>query len=329
MKKILGYLVLLVVVIVACGAALLAYGAFWDRSRPTSATDVVIDSGASFDDVLATLRSDGVVAHTLPMHVLARLRGDEKRVRAGEYRFAPHESAAEVLHALVTEGAEVARWVTIPEGYTDAQIAQRLQSASVGNAHVLARAFATDSIVVGGTRTKSLEGFLFPDTYLVPLGASPAVVEQEFERAFMAALPRDAAQRARALHLTIPQVVTVASLVEREAKVERDRPLIAGVIYHRLRLGMPLQIDATIEYALPEHKTELTTSDLARPSPYNTYLHAGLPPTPIANPGAASLQAAFHPAATKALYYVYCGGGRHVFADTLAQHEANVARCLK
>jgi UPF0755 protein len=124
-------------------------------------------------------------------------------------------------------------------------------------------------------------------------------------------------------------VVTVASLVEREAKVERDRPLIAGVIYNRLRLAMPLQIDATIEYALPRHKTSLTKSDLAIVSPYNTYLHVGLPPTPIANPGKASLDAAFHPAVTKALYYVYCGGGRHVFADTLEQHLANVARCLK
>ena len=162
----------------------------------------------------------------------------------------------------------------------------------------------------------------------MPLDATPAQIEQQMERAFMAALPRDASRRARALHLSVPQIVTVASLVEREAKVERDRPLIAGVIYHRLRLGMPLQIDATIEYVLPKHKSELTESDLAIASPYNTYLHAGLPPTPIANPGAASLEAAFYPAATKALYYVYCGGGRHVFADTLAEHRANVARCL-
>ena len=105
--------------------------------------------------------------------------------------------------------------------------------------------------------------------------------------------------------------------------------MIAGVIYHRLQLGMPLEIDATIEYALPHHKTELSRSDLAIDSPYNTYLHAGLPPTPIANPGRASLEAAFHPASTKALYYVYCGGGRHAFADTLAEHQANVARCLR
>lgn len=322
-------MLVLALLAVAAGAALLAYGAFADRSRPLAQTRVVIPTGASFDGVLTILRQSGVIAHTLPMHVLSRLRGEETQVRAGEYRFGPHESESEILHALVTQGEAVAQWVTIPEGFTAAQIAQRLQSAGIGDAATFVHAFATDSTVVGGARTKNLEGFLFPDTYLVPVGAPPSEVEQQFEQAFSAALPRDAGQRARALHLTVPQVVTVASLVEREAKAERDRPMIAGVIYHRLRLGMPLEIDATIEYALPRHKTALSGSDLAIQSSYNTYLHAGLPPTPIANPGNASLEAAFHPAATKALYYVYCGGGRHVFADTLAEHEANVARCLR
>jgi UPF0755 protein len=116
--------------------------------------------------------------------------------------------------------------------------------------------------------------------------------------------------------------------VEREAKVDVDRPHIAGVIYNRLRLRMPLQVDATIEYALPSHKTELSFADLKIDSPYNSYTHDGLPPTPIANPGAASLRAAFDPAKTDDLYYVYCGNGRHVFAKTNAEHQANVARCL-
>ena len=114
----------------------------------------------------------------------------------------------------------------------------------------------------------------------------------------------------------------------REAKIDAARPVIAGVIYNRLRLNIPLQVDATIEYALPQHKTELSFGDLKIQSPYNSYLHAGLPPTPIANPGHASLEAAFHPAPTDALYYVYCGNGHHVFAKTLSDHQANVARCL-
>ncbi len=320
-------LVLLAVICIA--AASFWYALYGDRSLPVASSDVVIPAGSSFGTVLAILHRDGVVGHALPLHVLARLRGDETKVRAGEYRFAPHESAAEVLRALVTQGAQVARWVTFPEGFTDDQIAARLQQSGIGDARAFSRAFAAGSVVVDGTRTHSLEGFLFPDTYLVPLAAAPAQIETELEAAFFRALPVDAAARARALRLTVPQVVTVASLVEREAKIDRDRPMIAAVIYNRLRLRMPLQIDATIEYALPQHKAELSRADLAVRSPYNTYLHTGLPPTPIANPGRASLEAAFHPAATKALYYVYCGGGAHVFAQTLAQHDANVARCLR
>ncbi len=327
--KLLRALLFLVVAAAIVVVALLLYGAFFDRSRPIARTRVVIPSGASFDDVLGRLRSAGVIAHALPLHVLARLRGEETKVRAGEYRFVPHETEADVLHALVTQGATVAEWVTIPEGFTDEQIAQRLQRAGVGDAATFARSFAAASIVVGGVRTHGLEGFLFPDTYLVPVGATPQQIEEELESGFLAALPADASRRARALHVSVPQAVTVASLVEREAKLDKDRPMIAGVIYNRLRLHMPLQVDATIEYALPHHKQELSRADLAVRSPYNTYLHTGLPPTPIANPGRASLEAAFHPATTKALYYVYCGGGGHVFAETLAQHQANVARCLR
>ena len=183
-------------------------------------------------------------------------------------------------------------------------------------------------MLVDGTRTKNLEGFLFPSTYLVPLGASPEQVEGIMTSEFFRALPRDAASQARRLRVTVPQAIAVASLVEREAKIDADRPMIAGVIYNRLRLGMPLEVDATIEYALPKHKRELSFEDLKIDSPYNSYTHAGLPPTPIANPGRPSMEAALHPSKTEFLYYVYCGNGRHVFAKTLGEHQANVARCL-
>lgn len=250
-------------------------------------------------------------------------------MRAGEYRFTPHLNQSQVLEALVTGGAQVATWVAIPEGFTVAEIAQRLQDGGVGPARSFLSGFMSERIVVDGVRTRNLEGFLFPNTYLVPLGASPQQVAAPMIAQFFKELPRDAAGRARALHVTVPQGVTVASLVEREAKSEVDRPKIAQVIYNRLRLHMPLQVDATIEYALPEHKTQLSYADLRIDSPYNTYTHVGLPPTPIANPGRPSLEAAFHPAKGDDLYYVYCGNDRHVFSKTLAEHQANVARCLQ
>jgi UPF0755 protein len=252
----------------------------------------------------------------LSFRVLARIGHADEEVRAGAYAFAPHETQAEILNQLRSGGAQIATWVTIPEGFTAAQIAQRLQDEGIGRAAAFDRAF------------HGHEGYLFPSTYLVPLAATPDQVTRMLTDQFAKELPPDAAQRARALHVTLAQAVTVASLVEREAKIESDRPVIAGVIYNRLRLGMPLQVDATIEYALPEHKSELSLHDLQIDSPYNTYQHAGLPPTPIANPGQPSLLAALHPAKTDDLYYVYCGNGHHVFAKTLAEHQANVERCL-
>ena len=289
---------------------------FLDRSLPTDSVQVVIPRGSSLGDIASLLQDRGVISNAFAFRVLARVAHNDTDVRAGAYAFAPHATAADVLNQLLTGGAQVATWVTIPEGFTAKQIAQRLQGEGVGKADAFDRAF------------RGHEGFLFPSTYLIPLAATPEQVTRMFTDQFAKELPPDAAQRARALHVSVRQAVTVASLVEREAQIEADRPMIAGVIYNRLRQGIPLQVDATIEYALPAHKTELSLRDLRIDSPYNTYAHTGLPPTPIANPGLPSLEAALHPAKTDALYYVYCGNGHHVFAKTLAEHQANVERCL-
>jgi UPF0755 protein len=322
-----GVASLLAIAIVACGV-------FWyvvaaDRSHPQASQQLVIQRGSTFGEVATQLAEAGVIGNTLTFRILARLRDEDAAVRAGEYRFEPRVTQSDVLHALVTGGAQVATWVTIPEGFTAEQIAARLQGDGLGTSAALRQYFMQEKLLVDGARTKSLEGFLFPSTYLMPLGAAPEQIAALLTGQFLKELPRDAASRARALHVNVPQAVTVASLVEREAKSEADRPQIAAVIYNRLRLGMPLQVDATIEYALPQHKSALSFADLRIDSPYNSYVHVGLPPTPIANPGLASLAAALHPAKSENLYYVYCGNGRHAFAKTLAEHQANVARCLQ
>ncbi len=317
------------VAVLAAVAGWSFYAVFGDRSYPSTQTQVIVQQGETFDEIARRLAANGVVGNVLTFRTLARLRGQDTAVRAGEYRFAAHQTQDEILHALVSGSAQVAVWVTIPEGFTAAQIATRLQEAGAGSAPAFLQGFMRNTIVVDGTRTKSLEGFLFPNTYLVPLGETPQRIAELFTQEFFNQLPPDAADRARALKVTVPQAVTVASLVEREAKADVDRPKIAAVIYNRLRLKMPLQVDATIEYALPAHKSQLSSSDLRIDSPYNSYAHAGLPPTPIANPGRPSLEAALHPSKGDDLYYVYCGNGRHVFAKTLAEHNANVARCLR
>ena len=328
MKSAFLFVVTAVVLVAAAGTVAFWYLSYGDRSKPAQSTQVVIARGSTFGDIARQLAENGVITSAPAFRLLARMRHADVDVHAGAYRFPPRQSADEVLRALLTGGAQVATWITVPEGFTAEQIAQRLQQSGIGQAAAFDGAFSSATLVVDGTRTKGVEGFLFPSTYLVPLDASAQQVLKQMSDEFFKQLPTDAAPRARALGVTVPQGVTVASLVEREAKVDADRPAIAGVIYNRLRVHMPLQVDATIEYALPSHKAELSFADLKIDSPYNTYVHEGLPPTRIANPGRPSLEAAFHPAKTDMLYYVYCGNGRHVFAKTLAEHQANVARCL-
>jgi UPF0755 protein len=321
---------------IACAAAAVLAAAGWswfalfgDRSQPRTTTQIIVPRGSTFRQIAGNLHAAGIVAHPTLFRVYAKLRGADRDAHAGAFRFAPHETAAQVLAQLQNGGAQVAKWVTIPEGFTAAQIAARLQDEGMGSAAAFEHAFMHDSIVVDGTRTANLEGFLFPSTYLIPIGATPKTVEKIMTAQFYKELPSDAAAKARALGLTVPQVVTVASLIEREAKVDDERPLMAGVYYNRLRIGMPLEVDATIEYTFPAHHQVITYADLKRNSPYNTYLHRGLPPTPIANPGSPSLRAAFEPKASQYLYYVYKGNGHHAFAKTLAQQTANVAKYLK
>lgn len=315
--------------LVALAAAWFAYSIYGDRSHPSSAVQVIVPRGSTFRDVAGLLGSNAVIANPALFRLFAKIRRADTSVHAGGFRFAPHQTQAEVLAQLQSGGAQIATWVTIPEGFTAKQIAQRLQENRLGDASAYAAAFLHDTIVAGGTRTRNLEGFLFPSTYLIPDDATPAVVEKIMASQFLKELPPDARALAKRLGFDVPQIVTIASLVEREAKADDERPLMAGVYYNRLKLGMPLEVDATIEYALPEHHDVITYADLRLDSPYNTYLHAGLPPTPIANPGLPSLQAAFHPKASPFLYYVYKGNGHHVFAKTLSEQNANVAKYLK
>jgi UPF0755 protein len=300
-----------------------------DRSMPAAATDVTVDRGMTFAEVTRELADRHVIAHPIAFRILARFRHDEARIEAGQYRLAPHESMDEVLRQLVDGGAQIAVWVTIPEGFMAREIAQDFATARLGSAAAYDATFRNESLDVAGIRVHGLEGYLFPSTYLMPLNVTPPAAAKIMTDEFFRRLPPDADAAAKKLHLTVPQVVVLASLIEREGKADNERPLIASVMLNRLRVGMPLQVDASIEYVFPEHKDVITSADLAIDSPYNTYLRRGLPPTPIANPGEPSLDAAFHPARSPYFYYVYRGDGHHAFAKTLAEHNANTARYLK
>ncbi len=231
--------------------------------------------------------------------------------------------------------------ITIPEGETRAQIALIAKEKGLTGIYLeAAYRAATGSrallnpVHYGAPRdTTDLEGFLFPATYELYAGVDASYLVSEQLQAFKERFGPRLFARARALHITPYQLLTVASMVEREAVLPGDRPKIAAVIYNRLRLGMPLGIDATIYYAveqqlrIPTYTGELTEAQLHIDSPYNTRTHTGLPPTPISNPGMASIEAAAHPAHVSYLYYVAGadGCGEQVFSNTAAEFEVNVA----
>lgn len=327
-RRILGAVLALCALAIAAAGGIY-YAIFVDRSHPSHTTQIVVPRGSTFRDIAGQLADAGVIDNFHLFRLYAKLRHADTDVHAGAFQFPAHQSAAQILDQLQNGGAQIARWLTIPEGFTARQIADRLQSEGWGNAQTFYRAFMNDSVVAGGVRTHNLEGYLFPSTYLIPLDATPKTVEQIMTGQFFKELPANAARKASAVGLTVPQVVVLASLIEREAKADDERALMAGVYYNRLRIGMPLEVDASLEYAFPVHHDVITYRDLKTDTPYNTYLHPGLPPTPIANPGEPSLIAAFNPRPSGYLYYVYKGNGHHAFASTLAQQQANIDKYLK
>jgi len=298
---------------------------------------VDIPKGSSSSSIGSILARDGVVSSGFFFELRALLDGKRGELHSGRFQLRRDMSYSAAIEALSKPPPEaIVVKVVIPEGYTRLQIAALAREDDLTGGYLAAseRSSLLDPTRYGAPRdTPNLEGFLFPATYELRAGipASQLVAQQlvAFRQRFGATEIR----RARELHITPYQLLTVASMVEREAQTEHDRPLIAAVIYNRLSAGMPLGIDATIYYAvelekqIPVYAHELTEAQLHIDSPYNTRSHIGLPPTPIANPGMASIEAAAHPAHVPYLYYVAGadGCGEQVFSTTYARFETNVA----
>lgn len=283
---------------------------------------VFIPPGTGVAEIGAILSTAGLLRNERAFRVMLMVTGLGTKLQAGHYELAPTMSAREIAERLASGDVASFR-VTIPEGFTLAQIADRMaKQGDLDREEFLAA--ATGSALVGEVAlplpSGALEGYLFPETYEFryddPPRAMVARMVRELDRRFVTPNRDAIAKRGLSLH----EIITLASLVEREARVDSERPLIAGVIQNRLERGMRLQIDATVQYALPKHKPRLTYEDLKVDSPYNTYLYAGLPPGPIASPGLPSLLAALRPARTDALFYVARPDGTHVFTRTYEEH---------
>ena len=309
---------LLIVLLLAAGAA--GFVLYAPITPPGGETFVELQPGTSAQKMAANLQQAGVIRSQYAFLLLRAWKGG--RLRAGEYRFADSADAATV-YARIAKGDVYTRALTIPEGYNLYDISRAVQAAGLGSASdfLAAAQSNTGLIVQWSPLALSLEGYLYPDTYLFGHNTTPKQMLQTMVRRFGKA----AAQLG--LQGDIARTVTLASLVEKEVRFDDERRMAAGVFENRLRLGMPLQTDPTVIYAAllsGRWRGTIYRSDLDFDSPYNTYRHTGLPPGPICSPGAAALRAAMHPSSTPNLYFVADRTGHTQFSEGLREHAAQV-----
>jgi len=287
-----------------------------------AAVRVIVPRHSSFKAATDSLVRAGIVHYPLLFRIFARVKGDDRRIKPGTYLLKHSTPWTDILSAL-NGGRGLVNSVTIPEGFALQQIEPLLaQRLSVPLDSVKAAVSDTAQLARLDIPTKTLEGYLFPDTYAFPEGttARQAVSEmvKRFEREWKPAWNA----RLTTLALNRNDIVTLASIIEKEAKRPEERPVISAVYHNRLRAGMLLQADPTIQYALGRHTPRILYKDLQVKSPYNTYMHAGLPPGPIASPGGPSLVAALFPANVSYRYFVADSDGHHEFRTTLQEHDS-------
>ena len=268
----------------------------------------VVPQGQSAKIIGKRLQAESLIKSQLAFNLLVDQQNLSNKLQAGDFRLSPSMDLKTIIDSL-THGS-LDYWITFPEGLRVEEYAERLSAKSDldPQAFILA--------------AKPFEGRLFPDTYLIPQTASAEDIIALLTETFIKKSPTQD-----------KDLIILASLIEREAKHSQDRPLVSSVLHNRLKINMALQIDATVQYVVgkPNNwwKKDLTKQDLAINSPYNTYLHPGLPPQPIANPGLAALQAAVNPDSTNYLYYVSDSSGYNHYAEDLAGHQANIAQYLQ
>lgn len=329
--RLLRNLFILLIVLGVAGA-IATYFAFTRLHEPFKAYEgnevfVDIPAGDGPARIGERLVEAGVVSDALTFRAAVWLSGRARDLKAGEYRFDRPMSAAEVLDK-IARGDVYRRLVTFREGLTIREMARVFEEAGLGKAADFeAAAQNPEAVRAIDPAARDLEGYLFPETYTLRRDTPPAVLVDQMTGLFLKTFTPALQEAAKAQGLTARQAVTLASLVEKETAIAEERPLVAAVYLNRKKLGMPMQADPTVIYALQQggrYSGNLRREDLQFDSPYNTYRYPGLPPGPIAAPGKASLEAAVNPAAVDYLYFVSRNDGSHVFARTLDEHNRNV-----
>lgn len=296
---------------------------WWIRgSKPVDQRDkstkiFVVRTGQGVREIANSLKHQGLISDPVIFFLIVKKLNLDGKIQAGDFRLSPSQNAEEIAKSLTHGTLDV--WITIPEGKRAEEVAQILQKS------VPTYQESWPTIL------SEHEGYLFPDTYLVPRDADIQTIVSIMQNNFKNKYAKIVANRPP--KQPQEEIIILASLVEREAKLEKDRPLIASVLLNRLEIGMALQVDATVQYALGYQNTkegwwkrQLTIDDVKVKSPYNTYENPGLPPGPIANPGRAVIEAVINPAQTNYLYYLADNSGVTHYAKTLDEHNANIKK---
>lgn len=293
-----------------------------------------VKEGESASEVICSLEENNLIRSSICFKIMARISGSEDKIKFGEYSIKRGMSSVEILKK-ITSGDTIMHPVTIPEGFTLNQIADLLESSCILDKEVFLKlARSNEFEISSGFIPKSLEGYLFPDSYFFAKNTAPqAVINKMIKRFQEKALPLFEDKKTfSANKLSFNQLIILASIIEAEARLDNERPLIASVYYNRLKEGWPLECDATVQYVLKERKVNLRYSDLEIDSPYNTYINIGLPPAPIGNPGIAAIKAALYPAKSDYFFYVRNdtkGDGSHIFTKTYSQHLEAIRKYQK
>lgn len=315
------------------GAALLGAGAVfaWVVLAPAPGVErgalvVEIPAQESAFGIARRLEEAEVIRSRLAFVALTLGRGSVRYLKAGEYEVPRGASTLDVLHLL--EAGRVRQHLVLhPEGATVAELARLLEAERLASAEAVERASRDPEVLrTLGVEAPSLEGYLFPDTYQMVRGLSAQDILARMVQRMHAKLTPEMRARAAERGLTVHQLLTLASIIEREAVIEEERRLVAAVFWNRLRRNMALQADPTVQYAVAKGRQALTRADLLVDHPYNTYRRPGLPPGPIASPGLSAIEAALDPAPVKYLYFVALDDRRHHFSTTIEEHNAAVAR---
>ncbi len=342
-KKRAGIIIIAILLIIAMLVAAgiiyaLSIGGAYDAGN-TARIEVEVPLGSSTDSIAELLEEKGVIRSASQFNLKTRIEGNGGKYRAGTYELSPSMTMEEIMDVMIEGANSNTTRFTAPEGSTLAEIAGIVAATGVCTADEFMTAAAGESFDYDFlsdnplTGEKRLEGFLYPDTYDIYADEAPeSIIERMLRRfgdVYYEAAESAGSGGAAARYNTF-QLVTVASLVEKESKLDEERPLIASVVYNRLNVNMKLQFDSTVQYALGTRKSRLYYSDLKVDSPYNTYANAGLPAGPIGSPGRASLEAALTPMDTDYLYFVVSaeGDGSHNFAATVDEFDSYKAEYI-